>query len=71
MKIDITMESFSNSEFTQLVKIIHFERHLEDALTEIHIEHNNISLRHFVVVANFVNTSTVNNTSLPAIRWAH
>lgn len=68
------MDSFylySNSELTQLAKTIHFEGHWEVALTEIHIEHNNISPRHFAVVANFVDTSPVNNTSLPVLRWVH
>lgn len=68
------MDSFylySNSGFTQLANTIHFDGSWEVAITQIHIENNNISPRHFAVVANFVDTSPVNNTSLPILRWIH
>ena len=64
------MDSFyvyANSGYTRLAKTIH----LEGAVTQIHIENNNTSPRHFAIVANCVDTSCVNDTSLPILRWAH
>ena len=68
------MDSFyvyANSGYTQLAKPIHLDGKWEVAVTQIHIENNNISPRHFAIVANFVDVSLVNDTTLPILRWTH
>ena len=70
----IIMDSFYvyvNSGYTQLAKLIHLDGKWEVAVTQIHIENNNISPRHFAIVANFVDVSLVNDTTLPILRWTH
>ena len=70
----ITMESFyvyTKGNHTQLAKALYFEGDWEVALTEIHVKNPNIDPRHFGILAHFVDTSFVHNTSLPILRWIH
>ena len=41
------------------------------ALTEIHVRNPNNDPRHFGILAYFVDTSFVHNTSLPILRWIY
>ena len=68
------MESFyvyANGGYTQLAKPIYLQGEWEVALTQIHIENNDITPKHFGITANFVDTSYVDNTTLPILRWVH
>ena len=68
------MDSFyvyANGNHTQLAKTIYFEGDWEVALTEIHVTNRNIEPRHFGILAHFIDTSFVHNTSLPILRWIH
>ena len=56
---------------TQLAKPLYLDGNWEVALTQIHIENNNINPKHFGIIANFVDTSCVNTTALPLLRWVH